>query len=235
MASDEIPESARSPSTHSASSAAEADQVLRDRIRTDQDRFTRYNAAVALGRRGDPAAESTLREMLSTADLDKVAQVDGETQRQNYPRRPPAQHRDDPARGPRRPPLPSLDSSLRSSPAPPRSKSKLDEVRRRRCSRSARLPRPRAGRPGNGDGGLNAAAFAQAPAVKKFKAAIVQVSSRTVVVLPRKVLQYLPVGTSDPPVASRPLLLPSAHRLLPGHRAAGDDQLVVIGAAPPAA
>ncbi len=61
----------------------EAEQVLRDRIRTDEDRFTRYNAAVALGRRGDPAAESTLREMLSTADLDKVVQVDPETQKQN--------------------------------------------------------------------------------------------------------------------------------------------------------
>ena len=64
---------------------SQAEQVLRDRIRTDEDRFTRYNAAVALGRRGDPAAESTLREMLSTADLDKVVQVDRETQKQNTP------------------------------------------------------------------------------------------------------------------------------------------------------
>ncbi len=62
---------------------AQAERVLRDRIRTDEDRFTRYNAAVALGRRGDPAAESTLREMLSTADLDKVVQVDPETKEQN--------------------------------------------------------------------------------------------------------------------------------------------------------
>ncbi len=61
----------------------QADQVLRDRIRSDDDRFTRYNIAVALGRRGDPAAESTLREMLTTSDLDKVVQVDSETREQN--------------------------------------------------------------------------------------------------------------------------------------------------------
>jgi hypothetical protein len=63
----------------------ESERVLRDRIRSDEDRFTRYNAAVALGRRGDTAAESTLREMLSTADLDKVVQVDPETKEQNTP------------------------------------------------------------------------------------------------------------------------------------------------------
>ncbi len=62
---------------------AQAEQILRDRIRTDDDRFTRYNAAVALGRRSDPAAEPTLREMLTTADLDKVVQVDPETKEQN--------------------------------------------------------------------------------------------------------------------------------------------------------
>ena len=32
--------------------------ILRDRIRSDEDRFTRYNAAVALGRRGDLAAQN---------------------------------------------------------------------------------------------------------------------------------------------------------------------------------
>jgi hypothetical protein len=63
----------------------EADQALRDRNRSDEDRFTRYNAAVALGRRGDPAAEPTLREMLTTADLDKVVQVDPQTKEQNTP------------------------------------------------------------------------------------------------------------------------------------------------------
>jgi HEAT repeat protein len=38
----------------------------------DPDRFARYNAAVALTRRGDRAAVGTLREMLSTSDLDKA-------------------------------------------------------------------------------------------------------------------------------------------------------------------
>ncbi|QEH34756.1 hypothetical protein OJF2_32980 [Aquisphaera giovannonii] len=47
-------------------------ESLRDRLRGDEDRFVRYNAAVALGRRGDPAAEGTLKEMLSPADLDRV-------------------------------------------------------------------------------------------------------------------------------------------------------------------
>lgn len=62
---------------------SQAEEALRGRVRSDEDRFTRYNAAVALGRRGDPAAEATLREMLSTADLDKVVQVDPETRAQN--------------------------------------------------------------------------------------------------------------------------------------------------------
>jgi HEAT repeat protein len=61
----------------------QSDQILRNRIRLDEDRFTRYNAAVALGRRDDPAAEPALREMLSTADLDKVVQVDPATEEQN--------------------------------------------------------------------------------------------------------------------------------------------------------
>ncbi len=60
-----------------------ATEVLRERIRADEDRFTRYNAAVALGRRGDPAAEATLREMLSTADLDKVVEIESPTEKQN--------------------------------------------------------------------------------------------------------------------------------------------------------
>jgi HEAT repeat protein len=60
-----------------------ATELLRDRVRTDEDRFTRYNAAVALTRRGDSAAESTLREMLSTADLDKVVELESETEKQN--------------------------------------------------------------------------------------------------------------------------------------------------------
>ncbi len=58
-------------------------QILRDRIQSDEDRFTRYNAAVALGRRGDLAAQATLREMLSTSDLDKVIEMESTTEKQN--------------------------------------------------------------------------------------------------------------------------------------------------------
>ena len=49
-----------------------ATELLRERVKQDEDRFVRFNAAVALGRRGDLAAAGTLREMLSTADLSKV-------------------------------------------------------------------------------------------------------------------------------------------------------------------
>ena len=47
-------------------------EALRDRLRGDGDRFVRYNAAVALARRGDAVAVDTLREMLSTADLERL-------------------------------------------------------------------------------------------------------------------------------------------------------------------
>jgi HEAT repeat protein len=57
--------------------------VLRERVGTDEDRFTRYNAAVALARRGDPAAEATLREMLSTAELEAVIPLETGTEEQN--------------------------------------------------------------------------------------------------------------------------------------------------------
>ena len=57
--------------------------ILRDRIQSDEDRFTRYNAAVALGRRGDSAAEGTLREMLSTSDLNKLIEMESATEKQN--------------------------------------------------------------------------------------------------------------------------------------------------------
>jgi hypothetical protein len=60
-----------------------ARDVLRDRVKTDEDRFVRYNAAVALAHHGDPAAESTLREMLSTADLNKVIDLQSTTEKQN--------------------------------------------------------------------------------------------------------------------------------------------------------
>jgi HEAT repeats len=60
-----------------------ATKCLRDRIQSDEDRFVRYNAAVALARRGDLAALGTLREMLSTADLNKVIDLPGDTEKQN--------------------------------------------------------------------------------------------------------------------------------------------------------
>ena len=45
---------------------------LQERIQSDDNRFVRYNAAVALGRRGDVTAVGTLKEMLSSAALDRV-------------------------------------------------------------------------------------------------------------------------------------------------------------------
>jgi HEAT repeat protein len=61
---------------------APATAILRDRL-NDEDRFVRYNAAIALGRRGDEAARGTLREMLSTTDLDKVLTLDSDLEKQN--------------------------------------------------------------------------------------------------------------------------------------------------------
>ncbi len=61
----------------------DATRILRDRIRSDEDRFVRYNAAVALTRRGDTAAEPTLREMLSASDLDKAIEIPSATEKQN--------------------------------------------------------------------------------------------------------------------------------------------------------
>ncbi|MGE3818801.1 MAG: HEAT repeat domain-containing protein [Isosphaeraceae bacterium] len=48
-----------------------ARDALRSRL-NDPDRFVRYNAAVALARRGDESAAPTLREMLSPSDLETV-------------------------------------------------------------------------------------------------------------------------------------------------------------------
>jgi hypothetical protein len=62
---------------------ATATQQLRERITSNEDRFVRYNAAVALARRGDSAAASTLREMLSTADLDRVITLASTSEKQN--------------------------------------------------------------------------------------------------------------------------------------------------------
>ena len=60
-----------------------AADALRARIRGDEDRFVRYNAAVALGRRGDQAATATLREMLSTADLDRLIERPTTTEKES--------------------------------------------------------------------------------------------------------------------------------------------------------
>ncbi|MFO0908816.1 MAG: HEAT repeat domain-containing protein [Isosphaeraceae bacterium] len=51
-----------------------ATNALRDHL-ADENRYARYNAAVALSRRGDPTAAGTVREMLSTADLEKVLDI----------------------------------------------------------------------------------------------------------------------------------------------------------------
>jgi hypothetical protein len=56
---------------------------LRERVKQDEDRYVRFNAAVALGRRGDPAAAGTLREMLSAADLSKVIDLSSDSEKQN--------------------------------------------------------------------------------------------------------------------------------------------------------
>ena len=60
-----------------------AHQALRERLRSDENRFVRYNTAVALGRQGDMAARETLKEMLSTADLDRVVDIPSSTEKQN--------------------------------------------------------------------------------------------------------------------------------------------------------
>jgi hypothetical protein len=62
---------------------ADAIRALHERIQSDDNRYVRYNAAVALGRKGDLAAKGTLKEMLSTADLDRVLQLPSPTERQN--------------------------------------------------------------------------------------------------------------------------------------------------------
>jgi HEAT repeats len=57
--------------------------LLRDAVQHHEDRFVRYNAAVALARRGDVAAAATLREMLTTAGLDKVITFPSVSEKQN--------------------------------------------------------------------------------------------------------------------------------------------------------
>ena len=55
---------------------------LRGRLK-DEDRFVRYNAAVALGRRGDLAALATFREMLSPTDLATVIAIESADEKQS--------------------------------------------------------------------------------------------------------------------------------------------------------
>ena len=50
---------------------------------SDSDRFVRYNAAVALARRADPAASDTLREMLSSSLLEKAVAIESETEKRS--------------------------------------------------------------------------------------------------------------------------------------------------------
>jgi hypothetical protein len=60
-----------------------AREILHSRLREDENRFVRYNAAIALARQGDLAAAPTLREMLSTAGLTKVIELPSATEKQN--------------------------------------------------------------------------------------------------------------------------------------------------------
>ena len=60
-----------------------AREILRKRLQEDENRFVRYNAAIALARQGDLAAAPTLREMLSTAGLNNVIELPGTTEKQN--------------------------------------------------------------------------------------------------------------------------------------------------------
>jgi hypothetical protein len=57
--------------------------ALLERLGGDEDRYVRYNAAVALGRRGDMAARGTLKEMLSSADLDRVVDLPNRSEKEN--------------------------------------------------------------------------------------------------------------------------------------------------------
>lgn len=57
-------------------------RILRDRLK-DVDCYTRYNAAVALGRRGDVQSQAVFREMLNTNDLNKVVAIPSPTEKHN--------------------------------------------------------------------------------------------------------------------------------------------------------
>lgn len=55
-------------------------RVLRDRLK-DVDCYVRYNAAIALGRRGDPESRGVYREMLSSNDLNKTVTLASPTEK----------------------------------------------------------------------------------------------------------------------------------------------------------
>ena len=61
----------------------DAAKSLRGRLSEDENRFVRYNAAIALGRRGDAAATGILKEMLSTSMLDRVLTLPTKTEQQS--------------------------------------------------------------------------------------------------------------------------------------------------------
>jgi hypothetical protein len=59
-----------------------ASRILHDRL-NDADCYARYNAANALGRRGDPEAKGVLREMLTPEDLARVISLDSESEKRS--------------------------------------------------------------------------------------------------------------------------------------------------------
>ena len=60
-----------------------ATELLRDRIRDDEDRFVRYNAAVALARRGDPAAEAPSARCSRPPTSTRSSSLTSTTEKQN--------------------------------------------------------------------------------------------------------------------------------------------------------
>src|SRR5262249_47003313 len=60
----------------------ESSRVLRAKLK-DVDCYVRYNAAVALGRRGDRESRGVFREMLSSNDLNKVVTLESPTEKHN--------------------------------------------------------------------------------------------------------------------------------------------------------
>ncbi|MGC8641795.1 MAG: HEAT repeat domain-containing protein [Isosphaeraceae bacterium] len=58
-------------------------KLLRSRLQEDENRYVRYNTAIALGRRGDASAAGTLKEMLSTSQLESVVDLPTKAGQQN--------------------------------------------------------------------------------------------------------------------------------------------------------